>query len=328
MPTLNVHLSSNRDLPNLDLLRNYISDDVCLTTGESVPAEADIHILINGRPTSEEIENNPNLHTVIIPWAGIPPKTGQLLKNHPHISVHNLHHNALPVAETVFALYLAAAKQLLPHDKTFRQNDWTLRYASDDRSPLIRDQRALILGYGAIGRQVARYCQAFGMELSAIRRSVNEKSVDALGTAVYPPASLHNLLPQTNALFISLPLTDETEDMIGKRELALLPDGATIINVGRAKIIQEVALFEALKNGRLRAGLDVWYTYPKDEAARANTAPANFPFNDLPNVILSPHRAGLSSSTEQLRMEALGKMIETAVAGKTLPNKMDLDKGY
>lgn len=325
---LNVHFSSNRDIANLELLKGFISNEVNLTTGETVPKGANLHILINGRPTQEELDNNPNLHTVIIPWAGIPWKSAQLLKKHPHISVHNLHHNALPVAEYVMTLYLAAAKQLLPFDQALRQNDWTPRYKTEKRPPLIQGQQGLILGYGAIGKKVAVMCRAFGMNMSAIRRTIDAPMTDELDTAVYPNNTLHQLLPQTNALFITLPLTDETENLIEEYELSLLPDDATIINIGRAKIINEQALYEALKNGRLNAGLDVWYRYPKDETARSSTPPANYPFHTLPNVVLSPHRASLTSRTEQLRMEALGQMIETAVSGNPLPNKMNLENGY
>jgi phosphoglycerate dehydrogenase-like enzyme len=88
-------------------------------------------------------------------------------------------------------------------------------------------------------------------------------------------------------------------------------------------------LYLALRDGRLQgAGLDVWYNYPPDEAARINTPPADYPFSELENVVMSPHRAGGTLETGRLRMTHLAKLLNMAARGEPIPNCLDLERGY
>ena len=268
---------------------------------------------------------SPNLHALIIPWAGLPEVTRDLMRDFPHIAVYNLHHNAAPVAEMAVALMLAAAKLVIPTDRALRAHDWTPRYHRPSPTILLEGKTALILGYGAIGQQVAYLCRALGMEVMAIRRRVAAPSPDE----IYPPDALHSLLPQANVLIICLPQTSETTGLIGERELALLPPGAVLVNVGRGPIVDEAALHHALREGTLHsAGLDVWYNYPADEAARSRTLPSAYPFHELENVVMSPHRAGGADQTETLRMTHLASLFNAAARGDEMPNRVDLQAGY
>jgi phosphoglycerate dehydrogenase-like enzyme len=110
--------------------------------------------------------------------------------------------------------------------------------------------------------------------------------------------------------------------------LALLPDGAVLVNIGRGEVIDEGALYGALQNGRISAGLDVWYNYPDSEEARAHTPPSNYPLHELDNVVFSPHRAGGTDQTNRLRMEHLAELLNTAVSGQPMANRVDLEQGY
>jgi phosphoglycerate dehydrogenase-like enzyme len=94
-------------------------------------------------------------------------------------------------------------------------------------------------------------------------------------------------------------------------------------------VVDDGALYEALTNGKLRAaGIDVWYNYPTDEASRTNTQPADAPLHTLDNVVLSPHRGGMTEDTHVLRLDALAQMLNEAAAGRPLPNQIDLERGY
>jgi phosphoglycerate dehydrogenase-like enzyme len=247
----------------------------------------------------------------------------------PHISVHNLHHNALPVAEHAIALLLAAAKMIIPMDRSLRAHDWTLRYQPNP-SILLDGKTALILGYGVIGRKVAQLCQGLGMKILAIRRQAGQARVESpTGIEEAPPEALSNLLPRANVLIICLPHTLDTTGLIGAQQLALLPPHALLINVGRGPIVDEAALYHALRDGALRAaGLDVWYNYPADKASRSHRPPSAYPFHELDNVVMSPHRAGGSTETEELRMAHLAELLNTAARGEPVPNKVDLEAGY
>jgi phosphoglycerate dehydrogenase-like enzyme len=314
---------------SLAQLHRLLEPGVVLTTGPGLPHPASFQILVAGRPERDQILASPHLRALIVPWAGIPETTRQLMLEFPEISVHNLHHNALPVAEHAIALLLAASKFIVPMDGALRRHDWTPRYEANP-SILLEGKTTLVLGYGAIGARVASLCQALGMKVEAARRrpsgSAPSPSIPVRATTL---RDLHNLLPRANVLIICLPLTPETTGLIAARELALLPPDAILVNIGRGPIVDEAALYQALRDGTLAAaGLDVWYNYPADQAARAHTPPSDFPFHELDNVVMSPHRAGGSTETERLRRIHLAELLNTAARGGPMPNRIDLQVGY
>ena len=117
--------------------------------------------------------------------------------------------------------------------------------------------------------------------------------------------------------------------MLGRAELARLPAGSVLVNVGRGPIVDQSALYEALSDGTLHAaGLDVWYNYPSSQESREETLPADLPFHALENVVMSPHRAGLTRETGRLRMAHLAELLNAAAQGLPLPNKVNLEAGY
>lgn len=327
---LNVHLTFCPEAEVLQYLRAQLEDWIHLTVGEVVPKPAHYHILVAGRPTMNFLQASPNLTTLIIPWAGLPQGTKTMLVDFPQIQVHNLHHNAGAAAELTVTLLLAAAKFIVPLDRKLRRGDWTPRYEPNP-SLLLEHKTALILGYGAIGQRVAKMCQGLGMTVRAVRRHI-DKAAPYYAVSMHQIHELSNLLPQTQALIICLPLTAETENLIGAAELHLLPNDAVVVNIGRGKIINQEALYNALHNRTiLAAGLDVWYNYPgADESARTNTFPADFPFHELDNVVLSPHRGGalFAREAEIKRMNALAELLNAAANGQPIPNPVNLYLGY
>lgn len=312
----------------LEAFRNDLHPVITLTTGgENDPIPPQTTILVHGTPTAEQLAAAPNLKAVIIPWAGLPSRVRRILPDFPQLTVHNLHHNAVPTAELGLALLLAAAKFIVPFDRALRQLDWTPRYQRPSPSMLLHGKTALILGYGAIGQQMAHYCHALGMNVLAVKRTPPDTQPPH--TSLYPVSDLPALLPQANVLIITLPGTPETNGLIGEAELSLMPEGAILVNIGRGRVVNDGALYEALTNGKLRAaGIDVWYNYPTDEASRTNTQPADAPLHTLDNVVLSPHRGGMTEDTHALRLDALAQMLNEAATGRPLPNQIDLERGY
>lgn len=323
MTTCNVHLLDAPDEEDFAHLESLLVGSIALSCGEAVPSET--AVLVGGRPSREQLET-PGLTTLVIPWTGLPVKTQELLEGFPHLAVHNLHHNATTVAELTIALLLAAAKLVVPLDQALRRDDWTPRYQPSD-SLLLSGKTCLILGYGAIGRRVAQVCRALGMTVLAIRQRAELE--DNVADEIHPPSALAELLPRAQALIVCLPHTPATDGLIGEAELALLPTDSILVNIGRGPIVDETALYTALSEGRLKgAGLDVWYRYPADDESQANTPPSQYPFGELDNVVMSPHRGGHVIETETLRMEGLAELLNLAAAGEPLPNPVDLDHGY
>ena len=323
MPAIHVHLLDTSFDADAALLSPLLGDEIALTYGPDVPPET--QILVGGLPSREQLAA-PRLTSLIIPWVGLPSQTRRLLEDCPQLQVHNLHHNAPMVAEIAMALLLGAAKLVIPFDQALRKGDWGPRYEPTP-AVLLAGKTCLVLGYGAIGQRVARVCRALDMTVVATR--LRPPVSDGIAHEIHPPSALHDLLPRAHALVVCLPLTQETKGMIGHKELGLLPQDAVVVNIGRGRIVDEQALYAALRERRVAAaGLDVWYNYPADGESRKATPPSSYPFGDLDNVVMSPHRGGSVIETEELRAAALADILQIAVDGKPMPNRIDLDRGY
>lgn len=317
---------------DLDELHASLDPGIRVTAGAPLPDPANFDILVAGRPTLAQLQASPNLRALIIPFAGLPEEARSLLLDPAnglaHVAVHNLHHNTIPTAEMALALLLAAARLIVPNDQALRRGDWSLRY-NPPPVTILHGKTVLILGYGAIGQRVGRVCQALGMQVLAVRRRPGEPAGD--GVVVFGPEALPDLLPRAQVLMITLPLTADTHGLLGAAELALLPAGALLVNVGRGPVVDEEALYRALADGRLgAAGLDVWYSYPATEAARSATFPSAYPFHELDNVVMSPHIGGGFGSpyTERERMAHLARLLNALHRGDPAPNRVDLALGY
>lgn len=291
----------------------------------------DVEMLIEGRADRELLARCPRLKWVVVPFAGVPKATIEVVSGFPQVTLHNLHHNAPQTAETAVALLMAAAKQTVPMDQSLRRNDWSPRY-TPERSLLLEGRTCLVLGYGEVGSRVGKIMEASGMRILALRRNP--------GTGEYGMEDLRSLLPQAHVVVIALPLTKETEGLLGRAELDLLPDKAILVNVARAQIVNEQPLFDALKSGKLHsAGLDVWYRYPQEPngavpgyfvipPSATDTPPSAFPFHEIPSVVMSPHRGGAAEGTELDRVRHLARLIEAAASGLEVPNRVSLELGY
>jgi glycerate dehydrogenase len=202
-----------------------------------------------------------------------------------------------PMAEHVLAMALALAKRL-------PQNQAKMERGAFDQETLtlaIRGATAGILGFGGIGQASAQLFMALGAQIHAINRSGRtDAQVDAIGRLDH---DLHTVLAAADILVISLPLTRATERLIGAHELASMKPDAILVNVARAAIVDEDALYEHLRaNSSFSAGIDAWWEEPRDDEAFKPRRP----FLELPNVIGSPHNSAITagSLTEAARLAA------------------------
>ena len=310
------------------ILEEQLSPDVELAWGPEPPRRYDV--LIAGRPDRDQLTASPSLHAVLIPFAGVPISTRETLADFPELRVHNLHHNAAATAEMAIALLMAAAKKLIPFDRAFRAHDWRPRYADFTASMLLDGKRALVLGHGAIGRRIAGILRSLGLDVTAVcRRPERHQEAAALGIDVRSAAELDGLWASAEVLVIALPQTPETEGLVGESQIDRMPNDAVLVNVGRGPIVDQAALYGALRDGRLGgAGVDVWYRYPDDPEERANTPPADYPFHELDNVVMSPHRAGGADVIEERRMAELAELLNALARGETDTQRVDLAAGY
>ena len=177
-----------------------------------------------------------------------------------------------------------------------------------------------IVGLGSIGRGVARLARAFGMRVLATRRSIKRAGTARYVDLVLPIGQLEQLLAESDFVVLSVPLTAETKEMIGERELRAMKATAYLINIARGDVVDEVALIRALEENWIAgAGLDVFATEP---------LPADSRLWDLPNVIFSPHVSGNMEGYNQRATELFADNLERYLDGRRLLNVVDKERGY
>ncbi len=314
----------------LVLLRANMSDGIELTVippsrrEEAIQRAGEFEVVVGARLGRDFLEKAANLKYFLIPFAGIPPQDSEILPDFPGITVLNSHFNARYVAEHAWALLLASVKRLCPtHDK-LKQGDWTPRY-EHQWSRALSGGNLLLIGFGSIGRELVVIARAFGLRVSAVKRTPgNAPELDFLGTR----EDLPRLLPEADYIIISLPGTQAAKGLVGKREFDLMKDGVHIVNVGRGNVIDEDAFHEALKSGKIGgAGIDTWWVYPADKEARTNTFPSKHPLWEFDNLLFSPHRASHVSGREAERMKDITRILNSIAAGEPC-NVIDMEQGY
>ncbi|MFW5907625.1 MAG: 2-hydroxyacid dehydrogenase [Candidatus Natronoplasma sp.] len=280
--------------------------------------------VIGSRISREFLERAENLKYFIVPFVGIPYSDKKKLRDFPEIEVVNSHFNYWMVAEHAFTLLLASAKKIVPIHQSLKDGDWTPRY-EDEWGKGLRDKTLLILGFGHIGKEIARIASSFNMEIKAVKRTPEESELaDEIGTRKDLPGSLK----EADFIVSTLPETDETRGYLSKEEFEQMKEGVHIVNVGRGPVIDEEALYEALRSGKVEgAGLDVWWNYPPDEGSRTDTFPSNYPLDEFDNVVFSPHRATQIRERSRYRIRDLAEILESLSEGEKV-NVVDIERGY
>ena len=219
-----------------------------------------------------------------------------------------------PVAEHALAMMLALARCLpdAERDRGLRRWDFS---AAMRRIDTLEGKRLLVLGFGEIGLNLAGRARALDMHVTGIGRSPRVQK----GFEVYAATDLDRLLPRADILAITLPGGDDTFRMVGERQLALLPAGARLINVGRGTVVDSEALVDAIGSGHLGgAGLDVTdpEPYPEDS-----------PLWSFPNVIITPHVAGETPRWPDKVANLVERNLKRFLAGGALEYELDRGDG-
>ena len=215
--------------------------------------------------------------------------------------------------EYLLALMLALAKDLPTTLRAQARHEWRHRLLRP-----LAGGRAIIVGAGSIARAAGGMLRSFGVDVTLVGRRERE---GAGGEGrIRAVANLGRLLPQADWLIVLTPLTEATRGLIGAAELALLPPGARLVNIGRGPVVVERALVEALRAGRLAgAALDVFESEPLDPDS---------PLWDMPNVIVSPHIGGDVSETPAAFTGAFLANLRRYLAGEPLDNVVDKRLGF
>jgi phosphoglycerate dehydrogenase-like enzyme len=227
----------------------------------------------------------------------------------------NLFGHEQAIGEWVLMAMLACARRAVAYDRRLRAGDWAREV------PLARElagRTVGTVGWGHIGRRVAALAQAVGMDAVAVTRSPSAERSGALRW-LGGLDELGRLLDEAHFAVVAVPLASETEGLIGAPELARLGPRGVLVNVARGPVVDERALYEALRDGTIAgAALDVWYRYPRGSSDP--TQPSEFPFHELDNVLMSPHVSGTTVETELNRRAILLAQLERFAGGEALEN--------
>jgi phosphoglycerate dehydrogenase-like enzyme len=229
----------------------------------------------------------------------------------------NVYGHEIGIAEYVIGAMLALTRGFTRLDARLRQGHWESQWAVSTPPPALWPELAGktlgILGYGRIGQCLARRAQAFDMAVWAMRRDPTRPDPHGLAFLGGPDA-LDTVLRRADYLAITLSLTAETRGLLGERELGLLKPTAVLINVARAEIVEEAALYQALTQKTIAAAaLDVWYRYPTGPGP---AWPAHCAFQELPNVLMTPHVSGWTEGMLEARAQCIAANIRRAARGE------------
>jgi len=227
---------------------------------------------------------------------------------------------SVPMAEHTMGLLLALARNFPDSVRGQDRARWAQQEIWDQPQHLteLNGKVLLIVGYGSIGREVAKRAKAFDMRVWGVTRS--GRGEQAYVENIFAVSQLAEALPDADYVMICAPETAETKDLIGAAEIAKMKRGARLINVARGSLLDETALVQALERGALGgAALDVAQTEP---------LPAESPLWKAPNLFITPHTSGVSDRLWDRQTAILIDLLERWFAGQDLFNQVDFARGY
>ena len=288
-------------------------------------------ILIEWRPTRSLLKYANKMRIFINPGAGVRHLIELFLElnKEREVLLANGHGNSYFVAQHAVALLLTLMNKLILHHDYMKKGIWRTGDKEGASIPL-RFRKVGLLGYGAINQKVHKMLSGFDIEFSILRRNWEKQKENLITEAKkYTSSQLKEFLEEIDILIIALPSTSLTGDMIKIEELKLLGSNGILVNVSRGEIVNEESLFIALKNKLiLGAAIDVWYNNTPIADEKGKKYPFNFPFYELKNIILSPHR-GYSPFNDLLRWNEVIENIKRVAQGRqNLINVVNLDDEY
>ena len=216
-------------------------------------------------------------------------------------------------ADLGWALLLAVARRIVEADRDLRAHGfpgWT--FLPPHLGVDVHGKALGVVGFGRIGQAVARRGRGFGMDILYASRSPKPEAERALSARRVP---LDELLAETDFVVLCVPLTSETRHLIGERELRLMKREAILVNIARGPVVDEAALVQGLREGRIRgAGLDVFEEEPQVHPGLL----------DLPNVVLTPHIGSATEETRRRMADLAADAVLAVLSGRTPPNLVPL----
>lgn len=316
------------DFENIDLIFPDSNDK-----NEYMQFVPESQIIVGWRPDTEILEKAVNLKIWINPGAGVQRIVPLFRKFNAEkrIILINGHGNSYFTAQHGAAMLLSFMNRIIPHHKWMKEGKWRTG-DNEMKSIPLRDRKIGFLGYGAVNSKIHRFLAGFRCSFAALKRDWSKiKKSDEIpfGLIKFTLDEFEDFLRFADILFAAVPETDKTRNMIGEKELSLLGKNCILVNISRGPVINEKDLYYSLKNRKIAgAALDVWYDYSPEPDENGYKYPYTYPFHELENVLLSPHRAASPFDDLEKWEDCIENIFRFAVGREDFLNIVDLKAGY
>ncbi len=260
----------------------------------------------------------PRLKLLQLPGAGYDHIHPEILP--PDCLVCNVFEHEFAIAEYVLAAMLNVTVQLGRMDRELRQGDWRSGLLHSGRAHSeLRGKTLGLVGFGHIGRRIAKLATAFDMRILTVTRRPEQAGNEVAWAGSL--ADLGGVLGEADFLVLCCPLNDSTRGLIDAGAFAAMKTESHLINVARGEIVEEAALFAACRDRHIAgATIDVWYDYPSQAGDRV--APSRFPFHELDNVVMTPHASGWTDALWGRRLEVIAENLNRLLHGEAPVNQI------
>ena len=272
-----------------------------------------------GGKEAVKIPETQNLKLIHLPGAGLDAIDFSQLPD--KCKVCNVYEHEIPMAEYCIGNILYWEMELLRKVIKFKSLDWSdcMIFDGSTHSELYNKSLAII-GYGKIGKEIAKRIKPFGVEVTSYTRVKQKK--DRYLTNVYLSSQLKKNIHKFDYIIIACPLTNKTENLINKDIIKKMKKTAVIINVARGGIVNEKDLYYALKRKQIAGAIiDTWFKYPNSKIQN-RFEPSSYRFDKLPNIIMTPHISAWSEGMIKRRSQIISDNINRLRSNKKLINEI------
>jgi D-3-phosphoglycerate dehydrogenase len=296
---------------------------------EEILQDYGLEIIRVKQPVTGENDLLGQLDDVVAIITGLEPVTGKVINSAPRLRVIVKHGigvdnidldaakekgvivanspgtNREAVADLVFGLMLSLARKIPQSDRQVREGKWPKVFGQS-----VWGKTLGIIGLGVIGKSVAQRAKGFNMKVLAFDKYWDEEFASANGII---RSEVDEILKESDFVTLHVPLMKETRNLIGEKQLSIMKPTAYLINAARGGVVDEDALYKALKEGRIAgAGIDVFSTEP----------PTQSPLLGLQNVILTPHMGGFTDGALSMTSEFVSQVVVDALKGREIRSRI------